>query len=399
MNKSTFFSGQPTFYQLIKLIPKEILSRCVEQTKSDRYRKSFFTWDHLVAMLFTCYGHCQALREVVTGMKALEGKLLNLGIRYFPAKSTLADANAMRDSVVFERIFFELKAYWDSHSPDSRTKNDPVYIIDSTTIKLFQEIFRGAGSSPANGKRKGGLKVHMAVEQSDEVPSIVHLTQAAYNDGSFTKYLNLPAGSTVIMDRGYKNYNQFNTWTTQHVRWVTRIQPNAFYRIESRRKVTDDLKSQGIRTDWEIVMGAEPKKISKVKCRLIKYTSEETGKKFEFITNDFDSDPITVADLYRKRWKIELLFKRLKQNMPLRYFLGDNKNAIRIQIWCALIADLLVQVVRRQIKRKWAFSNIVSLIRLHLFNYLDLFAFLENPESAVIKTRPPDSQLKLNLSG
>ncbi len=399
MNKSTFFSGQPTFYQLIKLIPKEILGRCVDQTKSDHYRKSFFTWDHLVAMLFTCYGHCQALREVVTGMKALEGKLLNLGIRYFPAKSTLADANATRDSVVFEKIFFELKAYWDSLSPDSRSKNDPVYIVDSTTIKLFQEIFRGAGLSQANGKRKGGLKVHMAVEQSDEVPSIVHLTQAAYNDGSFTKYLNLPAGSTVIMDRGYKNYEQFNSWTKQQVRWVTRIQPNAFYRIKSRRKVEDELKNLGIRTDWEIVMGAQPKKISKVKCRLIKYTSKETGKKFEFITNDLDSDAITIADLYKKRWKIELLFKRLKQNMPLRYFLGDNKNAVRIQIWCALIADLLVQVVKRQIKRKWAFSNIVSLIRLHLFNYLDLFAFLENPESAVIKTRPPDSQLKLNLSG
>ena len=216
MNKSTFFSGQPTFYQLIKLIPKEIICRCVDQTGSDYYRKSFFTWDHLVAMLFTCYGHCQALREVVTGMKALEGKLLNLGIQYFPAKSTLADANTKRDSVVFEKIFFELKAYWDSHSPDSRAKNDPVYIVDSTTIKLFQEIFRGAGPSPANGKRKGGLKVHMAVEQSDEVPSIVHLTQAAYNDGSFTKYLNLPAGSTVIMDRGYKNYDQFNAWIQPH---------------------------------------------------------------------------------------------------------------------------------------------------------------------------------------
>lgn len=399
MNKSTFFSGQPTFYQLIKLIPKGIVSNCVDQTGSDHYRKTFFTWDHLVAMLFTCYGHCQTLREVVTGMKALEGKLLNLGIRYFPAKSTLADANATRDSVVFEKIFFELKAYWDSNSPDSRTKNEPVYIVDSTTIKLFQEIFRGAGPSPANGKRKGGLKVHMAIEQSDEVPSIVHLTQAAYNDGSFTKYLNLPAESTVIMDRGYKNYDQFNAWTKQRVRWVTRIQPNAFYKIKSRRKVTDELKKEGIRTDWEIVMGAEPKKISKVRCRLIKYTSAETGKKFEFITNDFDSDPITIADLYKKRWKIELLFKRLKQNMPLRYFLGDNKNAIRIQIWCALIADLLVQVVKRQIKRKWAFSNIVSLIRLHLFNYLDLFAFLENPELAVIKIRPSDSQLKLNLSG
>ena len=201
------------------------------------------------------------------------------------------------------------------------------------------------------------------------------------------------------MDRGYKSYDQFNTWTEQSVRWVTRTQPNTFYRVKSRRPVPEKLRNQGDKTDWEIIMGADNKTISKVKCRLIKYKSIETGKEFEFITNDFESDPSIIADLYRKRWKIELLFKRLKQNMPLQYFLGDNQNAIKIQIWCALIADLLLQMVKRQVKRKWAFSNIVSILRLHLFNYLDLFSFLENPEKTVIKTPSPKDQFELNLSG
>ena len=399
MNKSTHFSGQPTFLQLVKLLPRDIVNRCVRQSNSDYYYKKFDTWHHLVTMLFTCYGNCKSLREVVSAMQALEGRLFSCGVRHFPTRSGFADANARRDSEVFERIFFELKAHCDRIYPDSPPCRNAVYIVDSTTVKLFQEIFRGAGQSPANGRRKGGIKVHVAVQDSENVPSIVRLSQAACNDVSFTKYLNLPSGSTVIMDRGYKSYDQFNTWTEQSVRWVTRTQPNTFYRVKSRRPVPEKLRNQGVKTDWEIIMGADNKTISKVKCRLIKYKSIETGKEFEFITNDFESDPSIIADLYRKRWKIELLFKRLKQNMPLQYFLGDNQNAIKIQIWCALIADLLLQMVKRQVKRKWAFSNIVSILRLHLFNYLDLFSFLENPEKTVIKTPSPKDQFELNLSG
>lgn len=398
MNKSTHFSGQPTFSQLIKLLPRDVISKAVQQTNSDHYYKKFNTWHHLVSMLFTCYGHCNSLREVVSGMRALEGRLVSCGIRYFPARSTFSEANFKRDSLVFERIYFLLKQYWDSVYPDSRT-GSKVYIIDSTTIKLFQEIFRGAGPSSRNGKRKGGLKVHMAVQDADSVPSIINLTQAACNDITFTKYLNLPSGSTLVMDRGYKNFDQFNSWTKQSIRWVTRIQSNTFYRVRSRRSLSNHSRDAGVNRDCEIVMGAHSKNISKVKCRLIKYRDHLTGKRFEFITNDLMSDPTTIADLYKKRWKIELLFKRLKQNMPLQYFLGDNQNAIKIQVWCAMIADLLLQIVNKQVHRKWAFSNIVSLIRLHLFNYLDLFAFLENPDKAAIFTQLPKNQLNLNLSG
>ena len=142
------------------------------------------------------------------------------------------------------------------------------------------------------------------------------------------------------------------------------------------------------------------KKTEQVKARIIAYIDPISQKHLEFLTNDFRSEPYTITQLYAKRWNIELLFKRLKQNMPLQYFLGDNKNAIQIQIWCALIADLLLNVIRRQVKRKWAFSSIVSLVRLHLFNYLNLYSFLENPDRAVIKCNPQTSnQLRFNLSG
>jgi hypothetical protein len=399
MNKSIHFSGQPTFSQLINLIPKQIIFSCIASAHSDYYYKKFTTWHHLVTMLFTCYGHCHSLREVVTGMRALEGRLQSTGISYFPAKSTFSEANAKRSSEVFESIYFKLKAYWDAFLPDSQKKDEQLYIMDSTTIKLFQEIFKGSGCSKSDGRRKGGLKVHMAVHSQQTVPSVIHISQAACNDVIFVKYLNLPSGSTLIMDRGYRDYRQFNLWSQQKIRWVTRMHPHTYYHVKRACDVSSINKQKGVEKDECLQLGFPQKRISKVNCRRITYVDKQSKKKFEFITNDFNSDPLLIAQLYKKRWSIELLFKRLKQNMPLQYFLGENQNAIRIQIWCALIADLLLQVIRRQVKRKWAFSNIVSIVRLHLFNYLNLFSFLENPERANIQAYQPSQQLKINLSG
>jgi hypothetical protein len=398
MNKSNHFSGQLTFAQLIKLLPKDLIAGCIQRTNADHYYKKFNTWHHLITMLFTCYGHCHSLREVVTGMRAFEGRLQSCGIRFFPARSTFSEANANRDSGVFEEIFLSLKSYWDAVYPDSRSNRKSVYIIDSTTIKLFQDIFKGSGLSKKNGKRKGGLKVHMAVQQSQCIPSVIHLSAAASHDITFAKQLAVLPGSTVIMDRGYRSYPQYQKWNQKKVRWITRLHPQSYYQVTETLKVSEKQKNKGVKSDHLILMGAPFKKI-KVACRLIKLISPDSGKTWEFITNDLKSAPSYIAALYKKRWSIELLFKRLKQNMPLQYFLGDNQNAIKIQVWCALIADLLLQVVKKQVNRKWAFSNIVSIVRLHLFNYLNLLSFLENPERSIITTTKEDLQLKLNLTG
>lgn len=398
MNKSTHFSGQPTFTQLVKLLPKDLVIECIHRSDSDRYYKKFNTWHHLITMLFACYGNCSSLREVTTGMRALEGKLRGCDIKFFPTRSTFSDANARRDSQVFEDIYHSLRAYWESIYPDSRNRR-PFYLIDSTTVKLFQAIFRGAGLMKDNGKRKGGLKVHMAVQEHQPFPSIVYLSDAADNDQVFNDHLEIPIGSTVIMDGGYRNYDQFNIWSIEKVRWVTKMHPLTTYSTTKINLLSSREIKAGISLDQEIVMGADYPKISKVPCRLIHFTCPTSKKSFQFITNDFKSTASYIGLMYKKRWKIELLFKRLKQNMPLQYFLGDNQNAIRIQVWCALIADLILNIVRQQIKRKWAFSNIVSLVRLHLFNYMNIFSFLENPERCVIASSRDDLQLKLSLSG
>jgi len=351
-------------------------------------------------MLFACYGHCHSIREMVSGMCALEGKLQHSGLRALPARSTFSEANAKRNSQVFADIYSELKQYFDKLFPDSRRSSEKLYIVDSTVIKLFQEIFKGSGCSKADGRRKGGLKVHMAVQASQSSPSIVHISNGADNDKIFNKYLNLPMGSTVIMDRGYRDYRQYNLWNQQNIRWITRMHPNSYVVVNKPERITNDDRVAGILQVHQVQLGFPQKRIPKVQCRHIYFQDPKSRKLLEFITNDFLSEPHVIADLYKKRWQIELLFKRLKQNMPLNYFLGDNQNAIKIQIWCALIADLLIEVILKQVKRKWAFSNVTSLIRLHLFNYLNLFSFLENPDRTIVnQNNDTVTQLRLNLSG
>lgn len=399
MNKSSHFTGQPIFSQIIKFIPRSLVYKSAQKFQADRYCKYFDTWHHLVTMLFACYGNCTSLREIVTGMRALEGKLSSAGVKDFPKKSTFSDANKRRQADVFEDIYYSLREYWKIFLPDSQSHSSNIHIIDSTTISLFQEVFKGSGLSKADGKRKGGLKVHMSLQEGESTPNLLRITDGAANDRFLLKELPLAKGSILIMDRGYRSYQKYKEWTEQRVTFVTRHHPYTYYEELEDKPVEESETEKGVLSDKIVLLGHPVKKNRKVTVRLIAFYDSISKRTFEFITNDYNSLPSFVAALYQKRWRIELLFKRLKQNMPLKYFLGDNQNAIKIQIYCALISDLLLQIIQRHVRRKWAFSNIVSLIRLHLFNYVNLISFLKNPEKCKIATYPINYQLKLNLTG
>jgi len=400
MNKSSFFTGQPIFAQLIKLLDKREIQKISREFQADHYCKKFNTWHHLVTMLYGTFQHCTSLREVSTGMLACEGRLQTCSMLHFPKRSTLSDANTRRDAEVFERIFMYLVHRLGPTLPDSRLNKKflkKLIIIDSTTLSLFSEIFKAAGRNPSDGKRKGGVKVHMAVQADKDLPYLVSITSSATNDNVFTKGLRLPKGSYVVFDKGYHSQAQLNDFATQGVWWITRKRNNSIIDIVSSRTISEDQLAAGIRKDEQIIMGHPNKKIPKVKCRRITFWDAAGKRTFQFITNNNRINATTVAAIYKQRWQIELLFKRLKQNMPLQYFLGDSQNAIKIQIWCTLIADLLLHAATCGTKRRWAFSNLSSLIRLHLMNYTDLKKFLENPEKARITMAEAINQQQLKL--
>jgi hypothetical protein len=387
MSKSKFFTGQPIFSQLLSFIPRAEVDRIARQNGSDRYCKRFTTYGHLVSMLYAVFNNCHSIREVTSGLLAWEHRIRHLGINYFPRRSTLSDANSRRSEQTFEKIYELLYNRYSRHLPDSRKKKSKLYIADSTTISLFQEILPSAGRRSVNGKRKGGIKVHTLIKSDEDVPCMIRYTCSAAQDVSFLKDITLPEGSILVFDKGYNDYRQFNRFSDEKITWITRKRDSAVHSITEKRPISEHQFNRGVRKDNLIILGHHQFAHNKyVKARLIHYTDMTSGRKFEFITNNTSLAASTISEIYKKRWQIEILFKRLKQNYPLQYFLGDSENAIKIQVWCALIADLLIKNIKSVAAQKWSFSNLTSIIRIHLMTYINLFSFLRNPEKALLQT-------------
>jgi hypothetical protein len=388
MNKSTFFSGQPIFAQLLKFIPKDTILRIARDARSDHYCKRFSTYEHLVTILYAIFNSCNSLREVTTGMMASEQRLAHLGIRYHPRRSTISDANIRRQAEVFEEIYFSIFKKYFSFLSDSRTKSklSKLYILDATTISLFHEVLRTGGKIPVNGKRKGGIKVHTMIRSDHDVPCMIRYTSAIANDSQFLKEVDLPKGSILVFDRGYRDFAALNKFTDTGITWITRR--TKLFAFEINNKVENSGTDKSIISDRHVIMGHKDIK-HRVKARLIQYQDNASGEVYEFVTNNLKMNGQTVAVLYRKRWQIELLFKRMKQNYPLKYFLGDSENAIKIQIWCSLIADLLLKIVKKAAAARWSFSNLAAMVRLHLMTYINIFSFLKSPEKSLFRLFKP----------
>lgn len=384
MDKSTHFFGQSVLGQLISFLPDFIIADSIKQTQSDHYYKKFKTRDHLISMLFSVQSHCTSLREVACAMLGLSGKTKHFQLNHIPRKSTLSDANKKRSHQVFEKVYQKLLVHYKPVLSDSRQQYhwmNRIDIIDSTTISLFKDILKCVGRNPVNGKRKGGIKVHTLMNMQQEVPQFIWFSAAATHDHEFVKQLSMRKNRIAVFDKGYNDYHLFAKLCDNKNFFVTRLKGNAVYQSQAENNI-DDATDNGVLKDELISIEVkENNSIQKtITLRRVAYWDDEHKRCFEFLTNLFDMDAGHIALIYKQRWKIELLFKQLKQNFPLNYFLGDNENAIKIQIWCALILNLLLTVIRKKLKRKWAFSNLVSFCRLHLFNYIHLIKFLENPE-------------------
>ncbi len=383
MDKSTHFFGTSVFGQLISLIDTKFIKSSAKTCNSDRYVKKFTTKDHLISMLFCSFAKCSSLREVSGAMLGLAGKTNHFQLQHIPKKSTLGDANQRRDAEVFGKIYHKLLVKYGHVFSDSRIKDvihKQIEIFDSTTISLFKDILQCVGRNPQNGKKKGGIKVHTIINVDQTVPKMVWFSEAAKNDHMLLEKLKMDSNTIYVFDKGYNDYKAFKKFTDNQTGFVTRIKDNAVYEIIQQNTLKKNIHS-GVIEDTIIEVTVKEKNTeSKLKLRKIRFYDRVLKREFEFLTNLLDMRPDLVSAIYKLRWQIELLFKQLKQNFPLKYFIGDNENAIKIQIYCALIANLLMTVIQKTLKRRWAFSNLVSFCKIHLFNYIHLINFLENPE-------------------
>lgn len=388
MGKSSHFIGQPMYSQVIKLLDKSRILQISRENGGERYTKRFNGWIHLVVMLYAIIMRFDSLREITASLLTEARKLSHIGITFKIGRSTLADANKRRSEAIFESIYRDTYAtYRHVLSSDSRTGKTPQWmrrlqIIDSTTITLFSNlIFKGVGRHPKNGKKKGGIKVHTVIHANEGVPSDIRFTSAATNDSFMLKPSSLSKGDIIAMDRAYIDYEKFEQLTEKQVIYVTKMKKSLKYEIlgdtiyqtpegvmEVRvQEVRFTKKKQGGET---IVHNA----------RIITYVDVRKHKLISLLTNDMEFDPSEIIEIYRRRWEIELLFKQIKQNFPLKYFYGESANAIKIQIWVTLIANLLLMVMQKRLQRPWSFSGLATMVRITLMDYVDFYSLFNFPE-------------------
>lgn len=329
-------------------------------------------------------------------MMGLKGKLEHFGLSKVPRRSTLSDSNRNRSTAFFSLLYKGLWQRYRSVLSDSNFMQFPgkkITIIDSTTIGLFKDILKCVGRTPSNGQTKGGIKLHTEVNLDEHVPKLVWLSAAAVHDHTFLKRIDFQSDHIYVFDKGYIDYYFYEELIKKEVGFVTRLKSSATYKSKGKQQsthhtiVNDELIELPIRKN-----GVPVRTIS-----LRKVTWKESGcnKQYEAVTNMMDIEAQNVPQIYKQRWQIECLYKQLKQNFPLRYFLGDNENAITIQIWCVLIANLLLSVIKRQLHRSVAFSCLASYVRVNLINYLHLIRFLNNPEKDWDEEKPNSKRLPL----
>ena len=388
MSKSTHFSGQPLYNQVINLLNKSKILQTSREKGGERYIKHFDVWTHLVVMLYAVINRFDSLREITTSLQAEARKLCHLGISVQTSRSTLADANKRCPEAVFEAIYRDLYAtYRNRLSSDSRTNKEPKWmkrlqIIDSTTISLFSNLlFKGVGCHPKTGKKKGGIKVHTVIHANEGVPSDIRFTSAATNDSFMVKPATLSKGDIMAMDRAYIDYEKFEQMTQRGVIYVTKMKKNLKYSIQSDIMYQTPNGLMEVRIQQvTFTKQMKDEEILIHKARIITYVDEEKRKFISLLTNDMDSDPTEIINIYRKRWEIELLFKQMKQNFPLKYFYGESANAIKIQIWVTLIANLLLMVMKQGLTRSWSFSGLATMVRITLMYYVDFYSLFNHPE-------------------
>jgi hypothetical protein len=392
MSEIKTFVGQPVLSQILDVIPSSLISKANRKHNANRYYKRLPLRVHLVSLLYGVFSYCNGLREMCEGLLACEGRLVHLGFDKAPARSTLSDANSKRSYLVFETIYYELLRKYHSFISDSRLKGLSIRnlkIIDSTTIQLFSELLQGVGRNRLDGsKKKGGFKVHAMMDAFSGVAEFVRMTAAREHDRQFLYNLKLEAGSWLVFDKAYNVYHQFAKWSTQKVWFVTRMKDNADFHVTKvlvdrtkKKNVTGVLKEQLI----TVAVKQNGTVVERLKLRRITYKTRE-GKVYVFITNNFTLAASQIATIYKNRWMIELLFKQIKQNFPLRYFWGESKNAIKMQVYCVLIAQLLMVVIRKKAATKKSFANMITVIRLHLTSYVELLAFIKDTYKAWRKT-------------
>jgi hypothetical protein len=380
------------FSQLLQLFSRIEFHQAVKETKAERHARGFTCWAQFVAMLFCQLGRAHSLREITGGLRSCEGKLKHLGITA-PAHSTLAYANEHRPWELYQRIFLQL--YQRCQIQFAGTKKfrfkNRLLSLDSSIIDLSVTLFDWAKFR----RTKGAIKLHLLLDHDGYLPSFAWITEGKWSDVKIARQLAFDPGTIIVYDRGYNDYVLFAQWAAQGVFFVTRMKDNALYEVVGERDVPQNrhiLKDELIQ-----LTGLKAEEKCPYPLRRIEVYLPETEEILVFLTNNLDLGVTTIAAIYKDRWQIEIFFKILKQNLKIKTFVGTSANAVKIQIWTALIAMLVLRYLQLLSKFRWSLSNLVALLRMNLFTHRDLWSWLDQPFDIPPVPYEPE-QLSFNLA-
>lgn len=363
------------FSQILQLFPRSDFQLLVKETKAERHARGFSCWGQFVSMMFCQLGRAHSLREICHGLCTCEGKLSHLGIDRAPKRSSLAYANEHRPWELYQKLFFALLERCRKEAPFKkkfRFKNKLVS-LDSTVIDLCVSVFDWAKFR----RTKGAIKLHLLLDHDGYLPCFGVITEGKVHDVKVAWSLSFEPGTVVVDDRGYNDYGLFAKWIEEEVYFVTRMKDNALYTIVEEREVPHHrcvLKDQII-----VLSGSGAWEKCPYALRRVEVWDEEKQQTLVFLTNHYNFGASTIAAIYKERWQIELFFKALKQNLKIKTFVGTSANAVKIQVWTALIAILILRYLQLKSKFSWSLSNLVALLRMNLFTYRDLWAWLDQP--------------------
>jgi hypothetical protein len=352
----------------------------VRKHGAERHARGFSSWGQFIAMLFCQLGHAKSLREICGGLAASEGKLRHLGLPTAPARSTLAYANEHRPWQLCQTVFEQLLAKCQAlaaNQPGTRKKTkfrfkNPLLSLDASVIDLCATMFDWAKFRLT----KGAVKLHLLLDHEGYLPSYAVITEGKTHEVRVARQMRFAPGTILVFDRGYTDYEWFANLTRHGVYFVTRLKGNADYGVVEKLAVP---QGRGVRRDQVIFFYQLAKAGIDAYFRRVEFYDEENDRVLVFLTSHMGLAAATIAAVYKERWQIELFFRALKQSLRVKTFVGTSANALKTQLWTALIAMLLVKYLQLKSSFGWSLSNLVALLRQQLFVYRDLWTWLEDP--------------------
>lgn len=385
------YVGKLVFAQVMEFVPLSVFRRCVAKYQGNRKVRTFTCLDQFLCMAFAQITYRESLRDIEACLRSQSNKLYHMGIRGTVSRSTLADANEQRDWRIYAELAHTLIATARSlysTEPFIEELDETVYALDSTTIDLCLSLFPWATFR----KRKGAVKLHTLLDLRGNIPTFIYISDGKLHDVNVLDILPLEPGAFYVMDRGYVDFERLYAITQAAAFFVTRAKSNLKFRRLYSRQVD---RATGMICDQTIVLtGPISKKDYPEKLRRIKYNDPQSGKTLVFLTNNFTLPTLTIAQLYRSRWQVELFFKWIKQNLRIKTFYGTSENAVKTQVWIAISVYVLVAIMKKQLRLQESLYTILQILSVTSFERTSLIQLITERDCR-IKEIPAYNQLKL----